>query len=108
METLVIYELVVPHAVADVVKAELDKYHQRMSRPTINLLSPTEFRVPGLITIENLKIIRNCSEEKVLNPRYEEPTVRTTDGNFPGKFDQDSHHPYLSRITIEVYQVIKL
>lgn len=108
METLVIYELVVPHTVAEVVVAELEKYHQRMLRPTIDIRAPTEFRIPGLITIENLKVIRAYSDEKILNPRYEVPTVRTAEGDFPGRFDQDSHHPYLSKITIEAYQVIKL
>ena len=108
METLSIYQLLVVPAVGKAIIKKLEEYHERMSRPTINMYQPTEFRIPGVITIENLKFIRGFSQEQVENLMFHEPIVKRSGENYIGKFDPDTHSPFMYKIHIEAYQVIKL
>jgi len=108
MEILSIYQLVVVPEVGEAIIKKLDEYHELMSRPTINMYQPTEFRIPGILTIENLRMIRGYYKERVDNVLYRDATIKRAGENYPGKFDPDTHNPFMYKIHIEVYQVVKL
>ena len=110
METYAQYRITVSPPVAERISSEWVKYSEKMMSHTGIGDFPKEFRVEGVITIERLKFIKDCSIQSVPNNSFRQiaPIVLDKQEYAPRRPCPEHIYRELFEITFEVWQYTDL